>query len=364
MRRIIFSLFFASLTIWLPDICTAESQQGWVKAHGDKFIKDGKPFRFIGATSVNLLMYDDWGLNIEEAVKGAKENNISVFRVYLDWKWAKYEDFDLILDIASKYGIYVILNLADCCCVGDYPDLKKYFQVHTPFCDITNKQSLEAFKKRIKQVIERKNSINGKIYRDDPVIFAWEIANELPYQNFRGSQVKEWLSDISGYIKSLDKKHLITIGIDTNNPEFDRGPGIYGLFNASAIDFFSFHLYPSFEIAKANDIALYDGVIRQIEPRVKNFLKMGKPVIMGEFGFSDSVDLNDAARTNSAEFYSLVFKELIGAAFSAGASGAMFWGWGVPEEKAIPMWWSRESHTPEDKSFCSFIKKYTIGAYK
>jgi hypothetical protein len=47
-------------------------------------------------------------------------------------------------------------------------------------------------------------------------------------------------------------------------------------------------------------------------------------------------------------------------AFLSGASGVLFWGWGVSEEKGIPMWWSRETHSPADKKFCDFIKGYKI----
>jgi len=39
----------------------------------------------------------------------------------------------------------------------------------------------------------------------------------------------------------------------------------------------------------------------------------------------------------------------------------MFWGWGVPEERGVPMWWSREGHSVANAQFGAFIKDYKIG---
>ena len=152
--------------------------QPWIKVEGNILTRGDRPFRFIGANAVYLVFYDDWDLDIEEAIKTAKEANLSVLRLYMDWGWGKDEDYDRILDIASRHGIYVILTLTDCCCSGDYSSSEKYFKVHAPFCNITNKQTLNVFKKRVSQIMERKNSINGKIYREDSTILAWDIAND------------------------------------------------------------------------------------------------------------------------------------------------------------------------------------------
>ena len=184
---------------------SASSSIDWVKAEDRGLSAGGRPFRFIGANTVNFVFYDDWDLNLEEAIRSAKENNISVLRVYLNWGWGKGEDYDRIIDIAARYGIYVTLALTDCCCSGDYPDLDKYFASHAPFCNITNARSVTAFKKFIKDTIYRKNSINGRLYRDDPAIIAWEIANELEYWRFPDNEVKKWIDNIAGYIKSHDK---------------------------------------------------------------------------------------------------------------------------------------------------------------
>lgn len=334
---------------------------GWITVQNNTLTKDKKPFKFIGANAVNLVFYDDWSLDVQKAIVQARENNISVLRLYLNWGWGKEEDFDKIIDAASKNGIHLILVLTDCCCSSDYSTEKKYFQVHAPFCNITNEQSVKAFKKFIKQTIQRKNSINDRIYRDDPAILAWEIANELEYWRFTESEVRKWIDETAGYIRSLDKNHLITIGISTNNFESISNEDLFKIFGLSALDFFSFHFYPQPVAVGYSKDALSENV-QKIDSITKKFLSSGKPVVMAEFGFSNSVELNEKMRAEpeAANFYLLTFKEYMDKAFSAGCSGVMFWGWGIPEEKRIPMWWSKEGHSIADNKFCDFLKNYHI----
>lgn len=351
----------ANLFIFLQGKTYSENRPSRVRVQGRGFIKEGKPFKFIGASAVNLVFYDDWELDIEKAIRNAKENNISVLRFYIDWGWGKGEDFDRILDIASKHGVYIILTLTDCCCSGDYSSIKRYFEVHAPFCNIANIKSKNAFKKRIREIIERKNSTNGRVYREDPTIMAWEIANELEYWLFSKAEIQAWFEEIGGYIKSLDKNHLVTIGLSANAPAVINDY-LNSAFNANPIDFISFHFYPPADIDKLEKAILPKESINNIRVIAKEFLKIGKPVVMEEFGFSNSAELNWRFRSGkeTANFYNQVFKESMDAAFSAGCSGAIFWGWGVSEERDIPMWWSQESHSIADEEFCDLIKHYQI----
>jgi mannan endo-1,4-beta-mannosidase len=337
-----------------------EDKDLFIRTKGNEFIRNGRAFKFIGASAVNLVFYDDWDLDIEKAIRTAKENNISVLRLYLNWGWGKTEDYDRIIDIASRYGIYVILTLTDCCCSGDYNSLEKYFRVHAPFCNITNQQCIAAFKKSIKDIIERKNSINGKIYRDDPTIFAWEIANELEYWNFSESDVRHWANEIANYTKAIDRNHLITIGINANYPSTINIASLNAMFNIPRIDFLSFHFYPKAQNLDISNLKLPQEDIQRLKILAEGFLSTGKPVILGEFGFSDGQDLNNKIKADKPEYYNFVFKAMMDTAFSVGASGVMFWGWGISEEKDIPMWWPKESHSCISKDFCNFIRKYSI----
>jgi endo-1,4-beta-mannosidase len=342
----------------------ARDAQGWVTIQNNTLAKDNRSFKFIGANAVNLVFYDDWGLDAQKAILQAKENNLPVLRLYLNWGWGKPEDFDKIIDSASKNGIYLILVFTDCCCSSDYSSPEKYFQVHAPFCNVTNAQSRAAFKRLIKQIIQRKNSINGRIYRDEPAILAWEVANELEYWRFSGPQVRAWIEDIAGYIKTLDKRHLVTIGISTNNLESVSNEDLAGSFGVAALDFFSFHFYPpsppSGEKALSKEELLAN--TQKIDVVTKKFLSLGKPVVMAELGLSNSEQWNEKIRDDSQTSgrYALILKAYIDEAFLAGCSGTMFWGWGIPEASSVPMWWSKEDHSVVNNELCQFLKNYRI----
>lgn len=325
------------------------------------FIKEGMPFKFVGANAVNMVFYDDWGLDVEKAIRTAKENNISVLRLYIDLGWGKDDDFDRIFDIASKNGIYIILAFTDCCCSGDYESLKKYFEVHAPFCNITNKESVRAFKRLIKQIIERKNSVNARLYRQDPTILAWEVANELEYWRFSQSEVRAWIDEIAGYIKDLDKNHLVTIGLSTRDLESVSSDDLLRTFGSAAVDFYSFHFYPLLKEDSYSEETLVENSQR-VGLITKKFLFLGKPVVMSEFGFSNSKSLNEKTRKDreGEDFYVKAIKEYADAAFYNGCSGVMLWGWGLSEAKHVPMWWSDEDHSTADKKLCNFLKKYQI----
>lgn len=360
---LVFLIFlFCGLCVSVCGAQRAKDAGSWISVSQTSFIKDGQPFRFIGANAPNIIFYDDWDLDVEKLIRTAKENNISVLRVYLDWGWFKDEDFDRILDITSRYGMYIIAVLNDCCCSGNYSSVKKYFEVHAPFCNITNTESRKAFKRRIRQILLRKNSVNGIIYRDDPTILAWDIANELEYWHFADKDVFGWIQEITIHIRSLDSRHLLTIGIGTHNREFDSDTHIYDVFNISELDFFSFHLYPESKNSDMGNLELHDAYAQKIDFRTKKFISMDKPVILSEFGFSNSAGLNSKFRNDpqTAGSYNNVIKMTMDAAFTAGASGAMFWGWGIPQEKTIPMWWAGESHSDNDAEFCELLKAYKI----
>ncbi|MFA5804267.1 MAG: cellulase family glycosylhydrolase [Melioribacteraceae bacterium] len=344
MKKLIFLL---STIIPLISFTPCYAQLPFVGIANKIFIVDGKPFRFIGANSVNLIFYDDYYYSVEKAIRTAKENNIIVHRLYMDWGYWKASDYDRILDIASKYGVYLLLTLTDCVA-----------STNSPYRDFANEQSITNYKNRISQIILRKNTINGKIYRDDTTILGWDIANEPDLQNYTFSQIQHWISEISKHVKTIDTKHLVTIGIMTDINEYDQDGAQYDALNIPELDFFSFHFYPV--PSNWNKKDLLKDYISRIEFRTKKFLSMGKPVLMEEFGFASNCNLNFSVRkdTNLKSIYCEVYKKSMDAAFNNGATGAMFWGWGVPEDKKVPLWWALEDHDTTDTEFCALIKSY------
>ena len=76
---------------------------------------------------------------------------------------------------------------------------------------------LQAYKNYISFILNRRNTITGVLYKDDPIIFALELANE-PHtsDNYEinlglipGNIVLAWVYEISAYIKGISPNHMV-----------------------------------------------------------------------------------------------------------------------------------------------------------
>ncbi len=323
------------------------------------FTLAGQPFRFVGANSIYFGFYKQYGYSIEDAIRSAKENGLDVLRMYLGfgqdaWGGRPMEEYDRALDIASQHGVRIIAVLTDCCCFGgDWSQTEESYYQTVPFCEFTNPDSAESYKSYIKSILSRKNTVNGRIYRDDPTIMAWDVANEPYLDNISETDLTAWLAGITAYIKSVDPNHLITFGIDNSSSKYDADGPYYSAFNVPNLDFFSIHYnLPNFYSANQH--------LERIQFRVQNYLKMGKPVILEEFGVGTLRQWGASLDQPALEKWLSAYRNQLDAAFSAGASGALFWGWGVPETAQVPLWWQKEDHDINETAFCDMLKNYQI----
>ncbi|HTQ02196.1 MAG TPA: cellulase family glycosylhydrolase [Polyangiaceae bacterium] len=118
-----------------------------------------------------------------------------------------------------------------------------------------------AYENWVAHVVTRVNGLNGRRYADDPTVFAWELANEPRMKNgsafdrpsgWSTSTLTDWADEMSRYVKSLDGKHLVSVG----DEGFLNGGGEHWAYKANdgvdnraltalpAVDFGTFHLYP------------------------------------------------------------------------------------------------------------------------
>lgn len=88
------------------------------------------------------------------------------------------------------------------------------------------------YKAWVNHLVTRQNVHSQVLYRDDPTIFAWELANEPRCQGsgaFGTSKnctlnyavygkdpvawkITGWVEEVSGYIKSIDANHMVGTG--------------------------------------------------------------------------------------------------------------------------------------------------------
>ena len=98
----------------------------------------------------------------------------------------------------------------------------------------------------IKAVVDR--------YANSPAIFAWELANEVRCSGCATSVITNWASSTSAYIKSLDSRHMVTLGDEgwfasggDGSYPYQGSEGVDFVQNLaiSTLDFGTYHLYPA-----------------------------------------------------------------------------------------------------------------------
>ncbi|CAM8979541.1 unnamed protein product [Rhodiola kirilowii] len=167
------------------------------------------------------------------------------------------------------------------------------------FSDSTIKHYYKAY---IKAIVTRKNTISWVRYSDEPAIFAWELINEPRCaSNSSAPALQAWITEMAAFIKSLDQKHLVTVGTEgfyglntlsesgVNPGEWASSLGSDFIQNSAIadIDFASVHAYPESWLLDNGVEAAAKFLTTWMDSHIsdgQNILK--KPVLFTEVGSS------------------------------------------------------------------------------
>jgi mannan endo-1,4-beta-mannosidase len=171
-----------------------------------------------------------------------------------------------------------------------------------------------AYLKQVDLVLKRKNKCSGKKYINDEAIMAWEIANEpRPMRPSANNAYKVFMSDVAAHIKSIDKNHLVTTGV-----EGDIGMESMELYEAihkdKNVDYLTIHIWPkNWGWFKGNDIeAGFNNIISKTKEYILKHAavaaKINKPLVIEEFGLPrNNHSFNPGAPTT---YRDSLFKEI------------------------------------------------------
>jgi len=187
------------------------------------------------------------------------------------------------------------------------------------------------YRDHIVMLINHTNPYTGMMYRDDPTIFSWELANEpRRYPD-------AWIDDTAAYIKSLDPNHMVTTGSEGTPPgeridftETHNGPNI---------DYATIHIWPqNWGWYDPKNPSTYKSAevqaIMYFQNHVKDAATMGKPLVLEEFGLArDWEPVHDIYDPDSRTiyrdmFYTAMYQQVYDSASTGGAAGGdNFWAW-------------------------------------
>jgi len=214
-------------------------------------------------------------------------------------------------------------------------DWGKYQQFTAQF--YTNQKAVDMFNKHIEFIVNHKNSISGRDYKNDPAIMAWELANEPRGVNNIDAFLK-WVDATSGLIKKLDAKHLVTTGSEGKTSSSFAGTDLEKDHSSKNIDYVTIHIWVQnwnyYDPAKAD--STYDSALSY----ALNYLaeheaiakKMNKPLVLEEYGISRDLNSHEpnAPVTIRDKYYTSIFDAVYNRANrdSSVVAGVNFWAWG------------------------------------
>lgn len=335
----------------------ADTGAGFVTRNGPNLTLDGKRFRF-GGTNNYYLMYKS-RLMVDDVFADASAAGFTVLRTwgFLDignadgsnsvagpadgvyfqyWDGAKpaYNDgpdglerLDYVLKAARDAGIKLVIPLTNNW--RDFGGIDQYVrwrggQYHDDF--YTDPVIRGWYKDWISHVLNRTNTLTGVRYADDPTVMTWELGNEPrckgsgvypPSPQCSTDTLLRWADEMSRHVKSIDRRHLTSVGDEgffcddqaSNDWTINCGEGVDTLAfgRLPAVDVLSYHLYPD---GWGKDADWGTGWILRHGREAK---RLGKPVMLGEFGLHDKSIRNP------------VYQRWTDAAIRGGTTGFLYW---------------------------------------
>lgn len=176
-------------------------------------------------------------------------------------------------------------------------------------------EAMAAFRNHIEKIVTRINHYSNRKYCDDPTIMAWELANEPRGVNGHKAYL-EWVSKTAEFIRSLDPNHLVTVGSEGNVK--DSGNNFILDHSSEFISYGTVHVWVQnmgWYNPQRHDETYPDAgkrALNFLKDHVKMAKKLGKPLVLEEFGFprdGGSCDPN-APTTRRDMFYRRIFQEV------------------------------------------------------
>ncbi|KAJ3692082.1 hypothetical protein LUZ60_012432 [Juncus effusus] len=342
-----------------------EPKLSFVEREGNQFILEGKPFYINGWNSYWLMdqaVEKSTRFRVSKIFQIGKKLGLTVCRTWAfndgDYRALQvslgtfdervFKALDFVIMEARKNGIRLILSLVNN--LKHYGGKTQYVKwAWNEGIALTSSNdsffydpSIRSyFKIYMKTILTRKNHLTGIEYRDDPTIFAWELMNEPQcLSDPSGDTLQEWIEEMSQYIKSIDSKHLLTVGLEgfyskTNHQEkLNVNPKEwYSMIGSdfirnskiSPIDFASVHIYPDQWLEEAGFDEKINFTTKWMNYHIEDGEKeLNKPVLCTEFGLSN---LNKGFDPSQREiFYKNIFDIIYNSAAENGAgSGALIW---------------------------------------
>jgi mannan endo-1,4-beta-mannosidase len=203
--------------------------------------------------------------------------------------------------------------------------------------------AVRMFDDYVRAVVGRRNTVTGRLYRDDPAILSWQLANEpRPGGSDAAGRrhMKAYLAWIDGtarLIKSLDPNHMVSTGSEGTMGCINSEQCVIDAHSSPAVDYVNAHVWPqNWGWADPKNLA---GTWPTVEKNTRDYIaqqigiakRLNKPLVIEEFGMPrDGGSFEPGTPTTFKDrFYQLIYSTVLDSVRSGAAlQGCNFWGWG------------------------------------
>ncbi len=367
-----------------------------------------KPYRFSSTNSYSMLnskssadkqfaLMEEMGLNALRMWGFWNGGPDSLQPSYGSYNEDKWKLFDYVVATAGKKGIKLIITLSNYWFdyggiellnkwLGFPDEVAKYKDREIFFKDMRTKI---LYAKYVEDVLNRKNTITGVLYKDDPAIMMWEPINEIRGRTDPSGQLAvDWMTWAAQLIKKSDPHHLISDGAEgllmnhpahrnypwqTKNPLPSTLPDGSSVSNVSegayfetlcpipAIDVCSIHAWPGnwfMSYADKPDEFVEQWIEEHIAYMKKN-KGFQKPLFVGEFGWQIVRNRGAKAQEERKQVFEKAYFRTAKnqRKIREEVSGIGFWnitGGGIDQNVL-----TFDVICPDDKEVCPLIKEFS-----
>ncbi len=193
------------------------------------------------------------------------------------------------------------------------------------------------------RLIQRQNTVNGRIYRDDPTIMTWELANEprpCADESTMAQDVPifcDWVDATASFIHEQDPNHLVCTGSEGIWGCLQKPEVFTAVHKTPAIDYVTVHMWLKnwSWLPKAELSPEFETAVTRAHDHVETHNKIAtdtlkKPLVLEEFGLPrDHENYSPESPTTARdEYYRRMFDQVAESCRAGRAlQAANFWAW-------------------------------------
>lgn len=295
--------------------------------------------------------YDPAGLEgLDYVLASAAAHNMTMILSFID-NWKYYNGVDQFIDWSETAPARTQPYPRDESGDTDtslWTDEQKKYEVVRHRLFFTDPGTKQLYKDHVKFILNRKNSVNGRIYKEDPTVLSWNLINEPRCETWIAANegchedMDNWYQEMAEFVRTEDPNHLVSSGsegfwgpsdpsrVSQNPQDWAVQTGQDFLKNNKHMDFAVTHAWPdNWEIPNAQQGEFLG---KWLDTHLDGAKTIGKPLLFEEFGkkLEDPENAGDIQELRDP-VYQATYRSIEKAVQSGEPLlGSMYWKWDTP----------------------------------